>query len=206
MANALFEKGREGFLNGTIGWDTDDVRVILTDLQDVGQTISGATNASPIVVTYAGADPTNGDVVMIQGVGGNTAANGKFVVANVNTGANTCELVGSTGNGAYTSGGVMLNLTVLDNLDDIAAGGRVAVSGALAGKTVTNGVADADDVTFTSVTGDVCEALIIYQHTGTESTSRLIAYIDSATGLPVTPNGGNITVQWDSGANRIFKL
>jgi len=39
-----------------------------------------------------------------------------------------------------------------------------------------------------------------------ESTSRLIAWIDTGTNLPVTPNGGDITVQWDAGANRIFKL
>jgi hypothetical protein len=93
-----------------------------------------------------------------------------------------------------------------DFLNDVPAGARVAVSGALTGKTATNGVADADDVVFTAVTGDQSEALIIYQHTGTETTSRLVAYIDTATGLPVTPNGGNINVAWDSGANRIFKL
>lgn len=93
-----------------------------------------------------------------------------------------------------------------DFLNDVPAGARVAVSGALTGKTATNGVADADDVVLTAVTGDQSEALIIYQHTGVESTSRLVAYIDTATGLPVTPNGGNINIAWDSGANRIFKL
>lgn len=91
-------------------------------------------------------------------------------------------------------------------LTSVPAGARVAVSGALTGKTATSGVADADDVTFTSVTGDQSEALIIYQHTGVDATSRLVAYIDTATGFPITPNGGNITVIWDSGANRIFKL
>lgn len=94
-----------------------------------------------------------------------------------------------------------------DNLDDVAAASRVAVSGALTGKSVTDGVADAADVTFSNVTGDQAEALIIYKHTGTESTSRLIAFIDTVSGgLPVTPNGGDITVVWDNGANRIFKL
>lgn len=93
-----------------------------------------------------------------------------------------------------------------DFLDDVAAGARVATSGNLASKTSTLGVADGADFTFTAVTGDVSEALIIYQHTGTESTSHLIAYIDSATNLPITPNGGDITVSWDSGANKIFKL
>ena len=99
-----------------------------------------------------------------------------------------------------------VNIDVHNDLADVPAGARVAVSGALTSKTVTLGVADAADVTFTSVTGDPSEALVIYQHTGVESTSRLIAYIDTATGLPVTPNGGDITVTWDNGANKIFKL
>jgi len=135
MANELYDKGREGFLDGSIDWDTDDIRCILVDTAD------------------------------------------------------------------YT-----VDLAAHDNLDDIPAGARVATSGALTGKTVAAGVADADDVTFSAVTGDQSEALVIYKHTGTESTSRLIAYIDDATGLPVTPNGGDITVQFDSAASKIFKL
>lgn len=76
----------------------------------------------------------------------------------------------------------------------------------LASKTSTAGVADAADITFTAVSGATVEALIIYKDTGVSSTSNLIAYIDSATGLPATPNGGDITVTWDNSANRIFKL
>ncbi len=135
MANALYNKGREGFLDGNIDWDTDDIRCILIDTAD------------------------------------------------------------------YT-----VDLATHDNLDDVPGDARVATSGALTSKTVTDGVADAADVTLSSVTGDTCEAIVIYKHTGTESTSRLIAYIDTATGLPVTPNGGDITIQWDAGANKIFKL
>ena len=93
-----------------------------------------------------------------------------------------------------------------DFLDDIAVGARVATSGNLGSKTATAGVADAADVTFTAVTGDQSEALVIYKDTGVAGTSQLIAYIDTATGLPVLPNGGDITVQWDNGANKIFKL
>lgn len=99
-----------------------------------------------------------------------------------------------------------LSIDTHDFLDDVPAGARVAVSGALASKTTTLGVFDAADITFSSVTGDVSEALVIYRHTGTDSTSELIAYIDGATGLPVTPNGGDITVTWDSGSNKIFKI
>lgn len=99
-----------------------------------------------------------------------------------------------------------VNLATHDFYDDVAAAGKVATSGNLASKTATAGVADAADVTFTAVTGDPCEALVIWKDSGVAGTSQLIAYIDTATGLPVTPNGGNITVTWDNGANKIFKL
>lgn len=72
-------------------------------------------------------------------------------------------------------------------------------------KSVTNGVFDGGDVTFTAVTGNSVEALVIYVDTGTASTSPLVAYIDtSVTGLPVTPNGGDITITWN--ASGIFAL
>lgn len=93
-----------------------------------------------------------------------------------------------------------------DFLDDVPSGARVGTPQTLASKTVTDGVFDAADITFTSVTGDQCEAIIIYEDSGSEATSDLICYIDTATGLPVTPNGGNINVAWDNGANKIFAL
>ena len=135
MANALYDRGRQGFLAGEIDWDANDIRIILIDE----------------------ADDT-------------------------------------------------IDLAVDEDLADRAGAARVATSSALGTKTTTAGVADAADVTLTSVTGDVSESVDIYQHTGTEATSLMIANIDTATGLPVTPNGGNITVQWDAGANKIFKL
>lgn len=84
--------------------------------------------------------------------------------------------------------------------------GITATSPNLTGKSSTLGVADAADVTFTGVSGAVSEALIIYYDTTVSGTSPLIAYIDTATGLPVTPNGGDITVSWSDGADKIFKL
>lgn len=72
-------------------------------------------------------------------------------------------------------------------------------------KSYTNGVFDGGDLTFSSVTGNTVEALVVYIDTGTAGTSRLVAYIDtSVTGLPVTPNGGNINVTWN--ASGIFAL
>lgn len=101
--------------------------------------------------------------------------------------------------GAYT-----VNLGTHDFLDDIPAGARIAVSGNMSGKTITSGVFDASDTTFSAVAGTSVEAVVVYQHTGVEGTSRLIAYIDTGTNLPVTPNGGDIIVQWH--ASGIFSL
>lgn len=64
--------------------------------------------------------------------------------------------------------------------------------------TVAAGVFDAADTTFTALTGDQVESLILFKDTGTESTSKLVAFWDTATGLPLTPNGGDVTVQWNA--------
>lgn len=135
MSNALYDKGREKFLNADIDWSADNIKVLLVDAAD------------------------------------------------------------------YT-----VNLTTDEFHSDIPSGAIVATSGNLASKTATAGVADAADVTLTTVTGDESEALVIFKDTGTSSTSPLIAYIDSATGLPITPNGADITIVWDNGSNKIFKL
>lgn len=96
-------------------------------------------------------------------------------------------------------------------LSSVPAGARVAGPVTLTGKTVTGGVADAADVTFTAVSGDQSEAIILVQQSAptggaalAEGAQRLIAYIDTATGLPVTPSGTNIVVTWS--ASGIFKL
>lgn len=97
-----------------------------------------------------------------------------------------------------------VNLSTHTHLDDVAAGARVATA-TLSSVTTTGGVFDAWNVTFSSVTGDQSEALIIYKDSGVESTSPLIAYIDTVTsGLPVTPDGGDIVVTWN--ASGIFTL
>lgn len=78
---------------------------------------------------------------------------------------------------------------------------------ALTNKTVTEGVFDADDVTFTAVTGNQVTKVLLYQDTGTASNSPLIALYDSAVaGLPITPNGGNITIAWSNDAAKIFRI
>jgi len=135
MANALFDKARQRFLEGQFNWNTDTIKAVLVDT------------------------------------------------------------------GTYT-----VNLSAHEFLADVSAGSRISTSGAFTGKATTGGAADANDVTFTSVTGASIEAIILYKDTGTDATSPLIAFIDTATGLPITPNGGDIIVTWDNGPNKIFKL
>lgn len=91
-------------------------------------------------------------------------------------------------------------------LSDIAVGARIATSPNLGTKTSTLGVADAADPTFTAVPATSVEAFVVYKDTGVAATSRLIAYVDTAAGLPLTTNGGDVNLVFDNGANKIFKL
>lgn len=134
MANALYDKGREGILDGSIVVPSDTIKALLA-----------TSSYTPNVATH-------------------------------------------------------------QNVSDISSGNIVVRSSAFSSKTETGGVFNAANVTFTAVTGSVASYIVIYKDTGTDSTSRLIAIIDTATGLPVTPNGGDITITWDTGANKIFKL
>lgn len=135
MANALYDKGRQKFLEGAIAWLTDTIKTVLIDAAD------------------------------------------------------------------YT-----VNLATHEFLSDVPSAARVGTPQTLGTKTSTNGVADAADVAIPTVSGDPSEAILLYKDTGVEGTSPLIAYIDTATGLPVTPGGGDINIVFDNGANKIFKL
>ena len=91
----------------------------------------------------------------------------------------------------------------------IPTGARIGMSVAsLGGRSSAAGIADANNTLFTAVSGPTIGAVVLFRSTATANGSNwpLIAYIDTATGLPVGPNGGDITVQWDDGANKIFKL
>ena len=89
---------------------------------------------------------------------------------------------------------------------DISSSARVTQPVQLTSKTTTGGAADAADVTFTSVSGNTVGAIVGFKDTGNESTSPLLFFIDTATGVPLTPNGGDVIVTWDNGVNKIFRL
>lgn len=84
--------------------------------------------------------------------------------------------------------------------------GIVGTDQEITSPTLTNGTVDGGDVTFTAVTGNSVEALVLYRkNAGANTTWQLVAYIDTGvTGLPVTPNGGDITITWN--ASGIFSL
>lgn len=94
------------------------------------------------------------------------------------------------------------------------AGGTLVATQTLTSKTAAAGVADAADVTFPTVAaGDPITAIVIYQSSAVTGGSdvaatsqRLVAFIDTATNLPITPNGGNIDCVWDAGSLRVFRL
>ena len=124
----------------------------------------------------------------------------KFLEGKINWLDDTIKVVGVNA-GAYA-----FNAATHEFLSDIPSAARITASMTLTNKTSLLGVADADDVTFPAVSGPPIAAVVIYKDTGTESSSPLIIYIDSGTGLPITPNTGDIICTWDNGANRIFKL
>lgn len=286
--NGLTEKGREGFLDGTIDWDTNTISAALIDFgtADTGiKAIVSSTNATPIVVTSTGHGFSNNDLVYINSHATNTAANGFWLIDNVAT--DTFELnnpvtgANVVGNGVGGATGYAVNYgpgAAGDNWDDFN-GAIIGTAATLGSKTVTAGVADAADATYTAVSGNSVEAVALFKDTGTPSTSRMIGFVTgnfivtvaveaaststsiivdkldyaiatgitiafsngasatltspaaagdrslavsstaatitansrglapiSGSGLPVTPNGGDITVAWDNGTNRIFKL
>jgi len=93
------------------------------------------------------------------------------------------------------------------NVNNLPAANTVFTSQALTSKTFTAGVFDASDLTLTAVpAGSAIASLVIYTEAGSSASSTLMIYIDTATGLPLTPNGGDVIVTWDNGTNKIYKL
>lgn len=124
----------------------------------------------------------------------------RFLEAQINWMTDTVKVI-LVSTSAYTP-----QTAVHQYLADIPVSARIAGPVTLTAKATTSGAADAADCTFTSVSGATINAIVIYKDTGTEATSPLIAYIDTATGLPITPNGGDIIVTWDNGVNKIFRV
>lgn len=95
-----------------------------------------------------------------------------------------------------------------------ASGTLHATSAALSSKTVSDGVFDAADITYTTPTTNTNDhSLLVFQSSAVAggadvaaSSQRLIAWIDTGTGIPIKPAGGDISIVWDNGVNKIFAL
>ncbi|MGH7486998.1 MAG: hypothetical protein ACREMY_15555 [bacterium] len=83
----------------------------------------------------------------------------------------------------------------------------VARSSALGTKTTTNGVLNAASPVVSAVGGVVNVGFVVlYHNSGSDATSELLVYWDTGTGIPLTPNGGDVTVNFDTGPNKIAAL
>lgn len=96
----------------------------------------------------------------------------------------------------------IVNVNLHQDIADVAAIGRVATV-ALVSRTVVASAntltVDAADATFTAVTGDQSEYIIIWNDSTVETTSLLLVFFDTFTsGMPVTPNGGNIDLVFNA--------
>lgn len=125
----------------------------------------------------------------------------KYKEAILNGSANV-DMSGGTVKMALVDTGTYTYAATHEFLSDLS--GIIGTDQTLGTKTFTDGKFNCADPTWPSVTGATVEALVTYISTGVAGTSRLVSYIDiGQTGLPVTPNGGDITLT--VGAN-IFEL
>jgi hypothetical protein len=117
-------------------------------------------------------------------------------VVDLNTDNIDASLLDETDSGTITSSFV--------DYDEVDAATVVATANVTV-SAITNGVVSVSAVTFTAVAGDAADYLTVWKNSGTPATSPLIITWDSATtGLPVLPNGGDITATW--GSNTLVTL
>lgn len=222
---AVFLKGREGFLAGDIDWDLNKFKAILVNFAQAGPaagawSVTGVTstgtapNIVATVTTSAAHGLAAGNTVEVFLVGGSTQVNGVFPVASAPTTTTFTINMGSTTVAAYTSGGFIANLslTFLSQFGPTAARVATAPSGGfpLASQTVLNGTASAANVTFAAVPGPnpvqgiaVVRAAALTTDADLADTAQRLVWLNSpvtpgTTGLPVTPNGGDINITWNA--------
>lgn len=97
--------------------------------------------------------------------------------------------------------------------DVTGAGGVLNGTSAALSVTVTGGTVDATDTTVTTVASAVDHGILVFQSSAVTggadvaaSAQRVVAYLDSGTGLPIQPGSGATPITWDNGANKILKV
>ena len=136
IENKIFPLGKNGF-------DLRDAQYTATATSGA---ITAASNATPIQITSAGHGLSNGDIVRVGGVEGNTAANGYWAITTA--GVDDFTLDSSVGSGAWTAGGTFVKLTAITDILARADQGPLGVT-----TTVSGGQATGTTVNVTAVTG-----------------------------------------------------
>ncbi|KAA9149467.1 hypothetical protein F3K36_33695 [Delftia sp. BR1] len=86
-------------------------------------------------------------------------------------------------------------------------GSIIGTAQPLLNKTITGGVLDADDLDFGALApGSTIGSVVIFKDTGNTSTSPVLFFLDTVTGLPMATNGGAVTIPWDNGVKKIARI
>jgi len=133
--NALFDNGRQAFLEGRVAWLTDTIRAALVDT---------------------------------------------------------------------SAGNYVCNLETDETLESIPEGAIVAISEPFQNKTAHAGVGACPRARFKLVSGPMAGALVLFKDGGSPAASPLICYLDTGPGIPVTPAGGPVEIEWDE--RPIFRI
>lgn len=212
MASSLYPRFKQSLLSGAINLTSVVVKAALVDITTYALPVAAVTQANPAVISTAVHGLSAGHLVSVAGVVGATAVNGLWRVGAASLGATTLSLVDPVtgaavvGNAPYISGGRIIPLSLHQFRSSLT--GVASLTAALTTKTVsTEGVFDCDDSVFALVTaGNACGAVVLYVDTGNAATDNLIAYLDNMSGLPVTPNGADIPLTFDTGSNKVIAL
>jgi hypothetical protein len=109
--------------------------------------------------------------------------------------------------GLVNTGTYVVDLTSHEyrNVDSLASAITATSANMTLSDAVTDGVVDASDVTFTGTSGPTSAGIVVWKETGSSATDLLLFWWDTASGLPVTL-GGDVTIAWDSGSNKIARI
>jgi hypothetical protein len=219
MANALFDTGREGFLDNTVGWITPTIKASLVrgyTFNAAHKFVSDVTGAGGVLVAtvaagFASKTQTNGIAnasnitfpavasgAAITGLliyqssavtgGADVAATAQRIIAYID-GKGRVEMAAGAASSATT-------VTPEDLPYPIASGGTLAlISGTGPATITTTAIGNAGDRT-----------LAVTALASAITAGALYEYTSSGSNLPITPNGGDINYNWDTGTNKIFKL
>lgn len=218
MSNKLFDPGREGFLDGTIDWDTAVIKAALVrsyTFNAAHKFVSDVTGAGGSLVATSGALASK---TVTDGVADAADVTFTSVAAGAAiTGILIFQSSAVTG-GADVAAGSQRVIAFLDGKQLVTVAAVTATSGTtLTVDAILANIASGATLTRVSGTGPAtittsasasagARSLTVSALSGASVVNDVYEVAISGSGLPITPDGNNIVVTWDSGANKIFKL